>query len=288
MKIHVLPVAAKFQPTQQAFRYPGHNDAYDVEQDFLSYLKDHPDLIASVPEEADWSYLPILWTRWHMAHDYAKQGRAELQAEVDRVLNGVTRAFTVCLYEDGPLVNIGSTILLTATRKPTTVNGVDIPTICAMHPTFSIGKRYRASFVGRFHTNPVRQEMAAALAGRLDTFIRDGDFGQRTFVETILASDIALCPSGGSGSFRFYEAMQLGVVPLLIHEIDTRPFKRVIDWDSCSMHIQSAEGISEALDRFDAATLREMGRCAANVYRDCLAYQKWCGYALQELECASV
>ncbi len=279
MKVHILPVAGEFQPTQQFWRYPGHNDGYDVEQDFLAYLLGHPELLAP-RDEADWCYLPIFWTRWHMAHGYATSGLEELQREASWALAGVERAFTVCLYEDGPLVDLGEMVLLTATRK---AKGVDIPTLCAPHQSFPVDKRHRASFVGRLRTNAVRQEMAHVLAHRDDVLIQDGDFGEQVFVQMMLASSVALCPSGGSGSFRFYEAMQLGIVPLLIHEVDVRPFKNAIDWDSCSMHVRSADDVEEAIDRFDVWALQSMGRCAADVYRKHLDYGKWCQHALEEV-----
>jgi hypothetical protein len=125
--------------------------------------------------------------------------------------------------------------------------------------------------------------MARALEHRSDVLIRDGDFGEQVFVETLLSSAVALCPRGYSGSFRFYEAMQLGVVPLLIHDWDTRPFKRLIDWESCSLYLPSTVGIEEILDKFDEDTLYEMGRRASEVYREHLEYQKWCSHALEEL-----
>jgi hypothetical protein len=286
VKIRILPVAPEFQPPSQEFRYPGHNDHWDVEQDFLRYVQERPELLAGNDSEADWSYLPIFWTRWHMAHDYARTGRWQLQAEVARVLTDAKRSFTVCLYEDGPLVDIGTTVLLTATRKR--AQDIDIPTLCAQHQTVPVRKFYRANFVGRLHTNPVRQEMVSRLAGRADVLIANGDVGEDLFVRSMLSSYLALCPSGGSGSFRFYEAMQLSVAPLLIHDLDTRPFKRSIDWDSCSMYLSSAQGVEEAVDRYDVDTLQEMGRRAGEVYHEHLAYQKWCGHALQELACVSV
>jgi hypothetical protein len=283
MKIYMIPVSHAFQPVSQTFRYPSHNDSYDVEQDFLIYMSHHPELLTTLPEEADWFYLPIFWTRWHMSHNYATTGLIELQDEVTRVLNDVKRTFTVCLYEDGPLVDIGATVLLTATRKPTTVNGIDIPTLCASHRAFPVEKQYRASFVGRLRTNMLRREMSDVLTHRSDVLIQDGDFGEHVFVETLSASYLALCPSGGSGSFRFYEAMQLGIAPLLIHELDVRPFKQRINWDSCSLHLTSVAGIEKAVDKFDDATLREMGQRASDVYHEHLAYGRWCPNALQEL-----
>lgn len=283
MKIYLIPVAPHFQPQTQAWRYPGHNDDYDLEQDFLVYLARHPELLTESADEADWAYLPIFWTRWHMSHDYAARGLDELRAEVARALAGMPRAFTVAMYDDGPVVDVGETVIFTPTRK--SERGIDIPTLTASHKTMDgVQKRYRASFAGRLHTHPFRGAMANALADRQDVLIKDGDFGEQAFVETLLASYLALCPRGYSSSFRFYEAMQLGVAPLMISDWDIRPFKRLIDWDACSLYASSLDRVEEAVDRYDEATLLEMGQQAKSVYDEHLGYQRWCPHALTELE----
>jgi hypothetical protein len=127
--------------------------------------------------------------------------------------------------------------------------------------------------------------MAVALAHRDDVLIRDGDLGEQVFVNVICASHIALCPRGYGGSFRFYEAMQLGVVPLLLHDLDTRPFKRRIDWDRCSLYAPTVDALVALLDQHDTTALAAMSERAATVYSEHLDYQRWCPHALEELAC---
>jgi hypothetical protein len=107
----------------------------------------------------------------------------------------------------------------------------------------------------------------------------------RFFVRKMLESYVALCPRGhGGSSFRFFEAMQLGVVPFLIGDLDTRPFKRFINWDELSSFSQSVSEVNEILDSLKEADLILMGKKAAEIWKTELTYQKWCKYVLWELE----
>jgi hypothetical protein len=79
MKIYILPVRSIFQPKLSPIKYPLHNKDYGIEQDFLKFLYNRKNLITESLEEADWHYLPIFWTRWHLVHNYGRKGRLELQ-----------------------------------------------------------------------------------------------------------------------------------------------------------------------------------------------------------------
>lgn len=284
MKTYILPIMRTYQPNSQCFVYPKHNDDFGVEQDFLEYVLAHDGLIAQSADAADWHYLPVYWTRWHLNHNYGETGLSELQREVDRVMLDDRRTFTICQYDDGPLVDLGAATVFLASRR--TSQGIDIPLLCSAHrePVPRRRKKYLASFVGRLSTHPVRQEMLDALKHRRDVYICDGRKGTSFFVRTMLRSRIALCPRGyGGSSFRFFEAMQLGVVPLLIGDLDTRPFKRFIDWGQCSFFTQSASSVGSILDRLKPLDLTAMGRRAAATW-EALTFRKWCGFVIRELE----
>jgi len=285
MKIHVLPVPQVLRPSAQPFCYPKHNQDYGVEQDFFEYVVGSPRLLTDDPHEANWHYLPVFWTRWHLNRDYAKHGREELQEAVDRVMQDDGKTFTICQYDDGPLTDVGRAIQFLASRQ--TPEGRDVPLLSSPHkkPFWNPRKKYLASFVGRVSTHPVRARMAEALHGLSNVFIFDGDRGPRFFVRRTMASYLALAPRGyGGSSFRFFEALQLGVVPLLIGELDTRPFKRFIDWELCSFYTSDPENLAAFMDTLDPDRLIDMGRRGAEMYRDCLAFGKWCGFVLRELE----
>ena len=285
MKIYTLIINPLFQPASQPFKYPKHNNNYGVEQDFQRYLHSNPHLLTNNSKHADWHYLPIFWTRYFLNHNYAREGLFELQQEVDRVLIDDTKTFTICQYDDGPIVNLGETLQFLASRK--TSKGIDIPLLCSQHkmPFLSPKKKYRASFVGKLSTSLLRTQMDNVLRERKDIFLYDGFKGTRFFTKKILSSYIALSPRGyGGSSYRFYEAMQLGVVPLMISDIDTRPFKKFIPWENISFFCEDISEINSIIDRFDTKELYDMGNEAKKHYYNELQFQKWCKYIIKHCQ----
>ena len=284
MKIYILPIDKKTQPEDQPWRYPKHSENFGVEQDFLKYLHNNPFLLTDNPNDADWHYLGAYWTRWHVGHDFAKTGLEELQEAVNKAIVDDKKTFTICQYDDGPVVNVGKTIQFLASRK--TEAGIDIPLLCSDHelPFFKQKKKYLASFLGIVSTHKIRSEMIDELKGRKDVYIYDGHKPVDEFVKTTLQSYVALTPRGyGGSSFRFFEAMQMGVVPFLIGEPDTRPFQEDIPYDKISLYADSAEKINGMLAFKNTEELLEMGRMCKEIYKEKLAYQKWCPFVIKEL-----
>lgn len=305
MKIYILPINKKFQTEAQAYKYPQHNDDFGVEQDFLEYLFKNKDLLTDNCKEADWHYLPVFWTRWHVNHKYGKEGIDELQRGVDKVILDDCKTFTICQYDDGPIVNLGKAVTFLSSRMGKT--GIDIPLLSSPHKeNFSkLDKKYLASFVGSLEAHYIRKEMDGALKNRKGIYIFDSHkrrsnlsqkllqayivlcFRDRSrfFVKKALQSYVSLCPRGyGGDSFRFYEAMQLGVVPFLIGDIDTRPFKKFINWDEVSFYTANANEIINIISSVRKEDLILMGKKAKAIYEEKLAYQKWCPLVLKELE----
>ena len=285
ISVHILPVPPVLQPAGHPVLYPKHNKDYGVEQDFLRSLTESgEEMLTSNSDEADWHFLPAFWTRWHLNHDYAKQGREELQREVDRVVIDPAKTFTVCQYDDGPLVDLGNAPVFLASRQSQV--GHDIPLLCAAHraPRRAPRTRYRAAFVGRLWTHALRQEMADALEDRQDVLIYDGDRSTRFFVRRLLSAEIALCPRGyGGSSFRLFEAMQMARPPLLLSDVDTRPFRRVLPWDDFSFYAARASDLPRLIDERSSDELAEMGRRAHRVWREELTYGRWWSHVIDEL-----
>jgi hypothetical protein len=285
MKIYILGIDKILQPRHQEFAYPQHNKDYGVEQDFLAFLMTHRSLLASSREESDWHYLPVYWTRWHLNHDYGRNCIEELQRYVDDVVIDDSRTFTVCQYDDGPLVNIGQTVQFLASRK--TERGFDIPLLCNHHrmPFFKPKKKYLASFAGRLSTHLLREEMAAVLKERKDVIVHNGNISTRDYVKMVLQSRLALAPRGyGGSSFRLFEAMQLGVAPVMIGDLDTRPFMQFLPWQEVSIFVNNMAELNAALDKNNEDELIKMGIRAAELYKNHLTYQKWCPYVIKVLQ----
>jgi len=295
MKIYILPVPALLQPQNQAHQYPSHNKDYGVEQDFYIWLKKQKNILINDPAGADWHYLPVYWTRWHINHHFAENGEglALLQNEVDKTIADNAKTFTIAQFDGGTLINTGNAVVFNAGR---TINkDIDIPLLCAKHrkPPIPVKKIHIASFNGSFTTHPIRMEMKERLEGYPGVLIQGGLptrfykrwFWAKNFNLNTMASYIALSPRGTDcTSFRFFEAMQLGTAPCLIGDRDVRPFKKFIPWDEMSYYVSSVDELENLLKNLDKKEAVEKGKKAYLYWKNELYYQKWCKYVIKELE----
>ena len=295
MKIYILPVPALLQPANQPFAYPSHNKDYGVEQDFLVWIQKNKQLVTNNPAEADWHYLPVFWTRWHMHHQFGedKESLQLLQDEVDKALIDDSKTFTITQFDGGTLLKWGNTVEFTAAR---TINkGIDIPILCSLHkkPLFPVRKKYLASFNGSFGTHPIRNQMREKYQHDRDVLV-GGNLPTRFYIRHIqgyqynlktIASYIALAPRGTScNSFRFFEAMQFGVAPLLLGDVDARPFKQFIDWESISYYASTVDELDNLLCKLNKKEALKKGKNAAVAFKNELYYQQWCKYVIKELD----
>ena len=285
MRIFILPVAQESRPDSQAIVYPAYNHDYGVEQDFYNFLERSKNLVTFNIEEADWHYLPIYWTRWHLNHNYASHGVQALQKIVDKAIIDPRITFSVCQYDDGPIVKLHGAQVMLASRKGKV--GIDIPLLAKplKTPLIKPKKVFTASFMGRLSTHPIRSSMYEAVKNMQDIEVVNDSHSAKEYVKKMLQSHVALCPRGyGGSSFRFFEAMQLGIPPFLIGTEDIRPFKSEINWDQISFYTPMPENIPSIIGRYTKKEFKEMGQKARKVWQNDLQYQKWCRLALKELK----
>jgi len=289
LSIYPIPVPDEFRPASQGYAMPPHcpPEGYGVEQDFDLWLRAQPDLLAESPEAADWMYLPVFWNRlyiatWRWSQDEAAIGRcADWLAGLQAVLD-FSRVFTVCEWDlttERLELGIGPLTVFTAGRRHHT--GVDVPLLCAPHgvPPMQYAKRHLASFVGNIGTSGWRQGMEEALSGYDGVRIEHAQNGPAYFRDVMTASYVALAPRGHRGqSFRLYEAMDMGVAPVLVGDLDTRPFPERIDWDSCSYYVADPNDLPGFMDGLDLEEALAKGQAAARVYHKDLRFGRWCRY----------
>jgi hypothetical protein len=289
VKIRPLSVDPAFQPPSVNFTSPPHNEQWSVEQDWEAWLYSQHDLLTDNPHEADWEYLPLYWNRTYINYGWGEGMQPELQREIERCVSRNRRTFTICEYdvrEMQPHLDLCGMTVFTASRRGADT-GIDIPLLCTPHmlPATVPDKRLRASFIGNLDTWGIRSGMRQELGDLPDVYLAHDQRGTGFFVNLMLASYIALAPRGHGGqSFRFYEAMQLGTVPLYISDIDCRPFKKWIDWDACSLYLPSLDGLRSVVMGTCKERLLHIGANAARVYNEHLRYGQWCRYVIKELE----
>ena len=296
MKIYRVPVGNKFRPDHQDFIWPPQNATLDmgVEQDFDNWLLDREYMLTDNPYEADWMYIPIFWNRYYINNwedGHWGGGIPALSEEVERCKKFNVPKFTISEADIKilkPEINWGDIVIFVSSRRDEGT-GIDIPLLSAPHPIPQNcpEKKWIASFLGNLMTDGVRIAMHKELEFRDDCRVEHAGTSSEEFARTMLESYIALCPRGqGAQSYRMYEAMQLGTVPLYISDLDCRPFKKWIDWEICSLYTPDVVDLNGYMDVIKEHTnkLLVMGKLAEKVYREQLAYGKWCKYVIKELE----
>ncbi|MFD2864287.1 exostosin domain-containing protein [Mucilaginibacter antarcticus] len=295
MKVYILNTPAIVKPSQQVVAYPAHNKDYGIEQDFLIWLNKQKHFLTDDPNAADWHYLPVYYTRWHINHSFAAngQGVAELQSLVEKVIIDDAKTFTISQFDAGTLLDLGRTVDFNAGR---TINQcIDIPLLCSAHrkPPVPLKKQFLATFNGAFDTHPIREEMRLKYQDSNDIIVGGGLptrfyrrwFWGKSFNVNVMKSYVALSPRGTNcTSFRFFEAMQMGTAPCLIGDIDVRPFKKFIPWDEMSYYVASVDELEHLLKNLDKDEAIAKGKKAFQYWRNELYYQKWCKYVIKELE----
>ncbi len=134
---------------------------------------------------------------------------------------------------------------------------------------------YRVTFMGKSrgpnNRFGVRSAMLHAFKQRPEfTDMPIADY--KTYCDVIRSSAFALCPAGyGLTSFRLYETLSLGTVPVYIHNgTPWLPFTESVDWDALAVVVAPDEiaSLPERLDAIDEPTRRRMLEYARSVFHE--------------------
>jgi hypothetical protein len=93
--------------------------------------------------------------------------------------------------------------------------------------------------------------------------------GTRRFVELMCRSVFALCPRGyGRTSYRMYEAMQLGCIPVYIYDEPWLPYTDELDWRQFAVLVplDQAPRLHDILSSIPADQIAAMQRRIGEIY----------------------
>lgn len=224
----------KFRPKYCGPAYPPyHKGLYLEEYFFQEFLKR-----GKITEQI---LIPVFWTNCYLSG--ATDGLQELLDSLDPE----REYFCVSQHDDAIIERLPpKTIHFNAGGNK---DGIPIPLVCSRIPNNYAGiqKTTFCSFVGS-NTHPIRQKMMNELAGKAGFEIYSkqwspqvDELSQAGFLDKAARSMFALCPRGyGASSFRTFEALQLGAVPVIIYDKEWFPFDDRIDWNSFSVRIHES------------------------------------------------
>lgn len=203
--------------------------------------------------KSDREYIDIFWTNLFNNQVYLGNYYPKVQDEMDNNLNKEHKYFTVCQFDDGPLEKFPeNTLIFSAGGNREGDNIIPIPLICSQIPKELIPQKEKtifASFVGSRDTHPIRMDMCKHLSGKDGYEISAGNWSSsvpmenfNNFIDITCSSKFSFAPRGyGKSSFRLYEIMQLGSVPVYVSNEHYLPWMDELDWNDFCVPVNEDE-----------------------------------------------
>ena len=244
--LEILDIPQIFTPSMP-IQYPNHQgDNPMIEARCLDYFKKNYLAINS-----DYTYLPIQWTAFHLRNGYGNNIQP-LVEYYDTILEKYSnkKFFTVVQYDGGTLVKLDNCKIFACSgsfNSPIGKNSsyIPIPLLCDPHSfTFKKEKKYKVVYCGRT-THEIRNVILNEFSNISDYKIYDCDTNSlgynhtKIFTDLISDSIFGFCPRGyGPASFRMYETIQMGCIPIYVSDEFWLPFDDYIKWDQAALLIK--------------------------------------------------
>lgn len=231
--------------------YPPYKSGHYLEEYFLHYFYKHE-------PKTSRTYIPALWTNFQI-EGWFQGKKKEMQVSLNNWVkehpspNGY---FTVVQYDDACLLQVPPNTKIFGACSgdvPIPLIYEDVDNKLKNQPKLNFkDKIILCSFVGSMTSNNiqpnVRQIMKQTLQGKEGFSINFtngwtpnvGKQAQDLFIDTTLKSKFALAPRGyGRSSFRFFEILQLGTIPIYIwNDKNWLPFQDKIKYNEFSVVLQ--------------------------------------------------
>ena len=227
-----LAVPPLFRPPPHS--YAGHHGPW-IEGYFYEFWQRYQATLPS--EKLTRIYLPVLWTDYYLRYGIKKRDR-RLARYLCRNLSLNRNYFTIIQNDDGILEEIPDNVLVFSAGG---AGDVPIPLLKGDPPRAQRAKDILCSFMGSINTwndrAGVRSTMYQALSKVPGFHFGSGSYAE--FLDITSRSVFTLCPRGyGRTSFRMYEAMAAGSIPIYLwDDVPWLPYQDVLMWDEISISI---------------------------------------------------
>lgn len=225
-----------YRPSPKYPVYPPYHTGLYLEDHFFEYSKD---------VEYPRTYIPIFWTTI-----YCDQLPINIQGILDRYPKD-GKYFTVCQHDDAPRERLPlDTLVFSAGGNVINDQTIPIPLVCSAIPDADTTKPkdYFCSFVGS-STHPIREHLIrkystnpkfSFITGKWNAQVSEDNYN--IFKNITQRSRFTLCPRGyGRTSFRLYECMQLGSVPVYVSDYHYLPYTDRINWNDIAVIVKPNE-----------------------------------------------
>ena len=258
--------------------YPPHHTGLHLEEYFIERF-------LSENLKSKRKLIPVHWTA---VYNYkAKEGfgkdtpNGKLRNLLQEYLNSLDPTdeyFVVCTHDDAPSEKLPPNTKVFAAGGNASKIDVAIPLTCGPHTNINDKlKTIPISFVGSV-THNIRYKLLNEINQKPGVFINAMNWSEniaqdkiKLFKEVTETSIFSLCPRGyGATSYRLYEAMQLGAIPVYISNKHLLPWSDELDWKKFCVIVEEKEilGITNRLLNFKSRIVRNMQEELMTVWKN--------------------
>lgn len=291
-----------FRPKDNYTIYPPYHTGPYIEEYFFNYFISNKIITERI-------YIPIFWTNINNNSYYSGNDRIRFSKYL-KTLDQNEKYFTVCQHEDfsdvnnleptkESLENLPKDIIIFSgsgklSDKVKLNNIIPIPHVVSPIPNPILDKKRDifCSFIGA-NTHPVRNKLYEIFKDDKDFHIEMDKWNvsvnkekENLFKDITERSVFTLCPRGnGPTSYRMWEAMQLGSIPVYIYDNKWIPLEDEIKWDDFSIFFSFEEIIylKTYLMNIPQNKISEMVKNAKEVYEKYFTMDKVCENIIKKI-----
>lgn len=226
-------------------QYPSLNTKKNFETYFFEYFQNQE-------FNTSLKYIPIQWTNYLVKQNYGRDIQ-DLNNYLKLNLKSEEKYFTIVQYSGGPLIELENTLIFSMGGTINTKLGknskvIPLPLLYDSNlKKADLEKKYIASYIGR-PTHKIRTKLEDRITSNEKFYIKNitsmnssiSKENLELFEKLIKESYFSICPRGyGPTSFRLYESIQMGTVPIYISDKFFLPYIEFLDWSEFAILLKS-------------------------------------------------
>lgn len=270
--------------------YPPHHKGDHLEETFIKFWEAEGKGLRKL--------IPIHWTAVYNYRFKEGFGRGTPNGILrDKLRNYLKtldpneKYFIVCTHDDAPTEDLPPNTLVFGAGGNSNRIDIPIPLTCSEHedPGDFI-RTIPVSFVGSM-THPIRHAIARELYDKEGVFINGANWTPEVpseradlFKKVTQRSIFSLCPRGyGVTSYRLYESMQLGAIPVYVSDKHMLPWSDEIDWSKFSIVVSPSDipFILQMTLGSPASKLRRMQDALIDVWHNHFSIEATCKHIVK-------
>jgi hypothetical protein len=262
--------------------YPCYHQGLYLEEYFCDYF-----IKNCLDKEHSRYYLPIFWTNIYLKNWIHNYKNPVIHCYLNTIPKD-KKYFIVSQHDDAPSEKINHLDVDVYSAGGNYPKGIPIPLICSPIPDdgIKVEKSIFCSFVGS-ETHDVRRKTIEYCKKDSDFFISSKTWQYNInksdldiFKETTKKSIFTICARGyGKQSFRFYETLQLGSIPVYIYDdMPYLPFSNELNYNSFCivLDVKNIQNLKDILRSKTQSEIDAMLKNGKEAYENFFTLDKVC------------